>query len=309
MRRKPVITMYDPEQFNLTISEAFRRFIAAKKAIGISDKTARSYTAMFASMAHYLDVTMQIEQLQKGHLDTLVNRLRENGLSPHTIRSYTATLKTFLSWCNEQEYTGINIQLYKAPETFKEPYTDAELMRLLKKPNLKKCKFNEYRTWVIVNLLINNGCRAATIRNIQIRDLDLENKAIKLRHNKNGRIQTIPLCSDLVDIFREYLRFRKGRPDDCLFPNEYGEPMSETVLRDAIVSYNHKRGVAKTSIHLFRHTFAKKYLLDCGGNAFMLQKLLGHSTLDMTRHYCALYDADIARDYDSFSPLMQLKKR
>ena len=35
----------------------------------------------------------------------------------------------------------------------------------------------------------------------------------------------------------------------------------------------------------------------------MLQKLLGHSTLKMTRHYCNIYDADLAKNYDRLSPL------
>ena len=62
-------------------------------------------------------------------------------------------------------------------EVVKETYTDEELMRLLKKPD-KDCTFNEYRTWVIINLLLNNGCRAASIRSIQIQDVDLENRQI-----------------------------------------------------------------------------------------------------------------------------------
>jgi len=79
--------------------------------------------------------------------------------------------------------------------------------------------------------------------------------------------------------------------------------LTESGLRSSIARYNRKRGVEKTSIHLFRHTFAKKYLVDCGGNAFTLQRLLGHSTLDMTKHYCTIFDADITRNFDNFSPL------
>ncbi len=78
-------------------------------------------------------------------------------------------------------------------------------------------------------------------------------------------------------------------------------------MRQSIAKVQHAARGAKTSIHLFRHTFARKYLIDCGGDAFTLQKLLGHSTLAMTKHYCAIYDADLTKNYDNFSPLAQMK--
>lgn len=58
----------------------------------------------------------------------------------------------------------------------KETYSDDELMTLLKKPEAD-CKFCEYRNWVIVNFLLNSGCRAATVRNIQNQDVDLSLQA------------------------------------------------------------------------------------------------------------------------------------
>ena len=75
----------------------------------------------------------------------------------------------------------------------------------MKKPNTRTCKFSEYRNWVIINLLLNNGCRAATIRNIKIKDLDLENRVIYLQHTKNKRSQVIPLCESLcIKYVKEY---------------------------------------------------------------------------------------------------------
>ena len=127
------------------------------------------------------------------------------------------------------------------------------------------------------------------------------------RHTKNKKAQVSPLCSEMKNILNEYLRIRKGEADDYLFPNEFNGQMTENCLIYAISRYNRARGVEKTSIHLFRHTFARKYLLDCGGNAFKLQKLLGHSTLEMTQKYCELFNADILRDYDEHSPLSQIK--
>lgn len=111
----------------------------------------------------------------------------------------------------------------------------------------------------------------------------------------------------MIGVLREYLRFRGGEDTDYLFCTETGSQLSENGLRQSIARYNQRRGVQKTSIHLFRHTFARKYLIDCGGDAFTLQKLLGHSTLAMTKHYCAIFDADITKNYDNFSPLSQMK--
>ena len=256
---------------------------------------------------NHLDVNVPIEDRTKSDLEKMVTSMRNSNLAANSISTYVRILRVFLSWCNEEGITNLNMKPYKSEETIKETYSDGELKKLLKKPDLRKCNFAEYRSWVIVNLLLNNGCRAATIRNIQNQDVDLDNQVIYLRHTKNKKSQVIPLCSELCSIIREYMRVRGGGNDEYLFPNESGEQLKEYALRSSIARYNNRRGVQKTSIHSFRHTFARKYLVDCGGNAFTLQRLLGHSTLDMTKHYCAIFDADIVKNYDSFSPLVQLK--
>lgn len=128
------------------------------------------------------------------------------------------------------------------------------------------------------------------------------------RHTKNRKTQVIPLCSAMVSILREYLRHRGGEAADFLFCTETGSQLTENGLRQSIARYNTRRGVQKTSIHLFRHTIARKYLIDCGGDAFTLQKLLGHSTLAMTKHYwCDLRRRTLTKNYDNFSPLAQMK--
>ena len=288
--------------------EEFKRFIIAKMAKGLADKTLKTYQQHLSAISKHLDLRQSIEKLNTNNLEQMIVSMREAGLSSNTIRSYTRTMKSFLSWCNEEGITDLTIPLYKAEETIKETYSDSELKALLKKPDTRHCKFSEYRNWVIINLLINNGCRAATVRNIKNRDVDLQNRIIYLRHTKNKKSQSIPLCDSLCSTFKEYLRIRGGNDYDYLFPNEFGEQLSENGLRCSIAKYNRKRGVEKTSLHMFRHTFARKYLVDCGGNAFTLQHLLGHSTLDMTKHYCAIFDADIAKNYDQFSPLAQIQK-
>lgn len=287
---------------DLTIEEAFADFIASKKAKGVADKTLQTYHYHFAAVAKHLDIYSDIGDLDKKKLDGMIAGMRDSGMAATSINSYTRTLKSFLSWCNEEGLTATNIKLYRCEEAVKNTYTDAELKKLLKKPP-KGCTFPDYRNWVIVNLLLNSGCRAATIRNIKIADVDLAAANIAVRHSKNKRMQYIPLCGVMIGILRDYMKLDLG---EWLFPNENGKQLTESGLQQAIQRYNLSRGVQKTSIHLFRHSYAERYLKN-GGNAFTLQKLLNHSTLSMTRHYCRIYDADLAKDYDKFSPLATLK--
>ena len=135
-----------------------------------------------------------------------------------------------------------------------EGVSDEELSLLLQKPK-SDCSFAEYRNWVIINFLLNSGCRAATARNIQIRDVDLAARQIIYRYTKNGKIQTVPLCSKMVSVLREYMAIRKGDAAEYLFCDQYGEMRSENALRLAIAHYNRSHGVEKTSIHLALHHF------------------------------------------------------
>ena len=155
-----------------SVSEYFDLYLSSAAARGVKDKTLQTYKNHFRSIAKRMDVTVPMNRLNSQDLENMILSMREEGLSASSINSYTRTLKVFFSWCNEEGHTSLNIKLYKAPETDKEVYTDEELIILLKKQEAN-CNFCEYRNWVIVNFLLNSGCRAATVRNIQIQDVDL----------------------------------------------------------------------------------------------------------------------------------------
>lgn len=293
------------EEKSPTFREAFKEFALDAAARGLSPKTLRTYDNHFHCVSLHFNVDESLSALTRPILNEMIVSMRNSGLSNNSISSYTRVVTTFLNWCQKQEYCQVEMPTYKGEETIKETYTDDELRRLLKPP-ADTCRFSVYRTWVIINFLLNSGCRAATVRNILVGDVDLEQQQVFFRHTKNRKVQVIPLCSQMKKILQEYMKIRGGEDADYLFCDEFGNQFSENGLRLAVARFNKSRGVQKTSIHLFRHSFARKYLLDCGGDAFTLQKLLGHSTLKMTKHYCAIFDADVAKNYDKLSPLAQM---
>lgn len=295
------------EHSGQSIAETFEAFVMSQSARGLADATLTNYRHHIHSISVHLDIQKPIEALRKRDLEMMIVSMRNAGLAHNSISSYCRVMRTFLNWCKREDINVPELPPIKDKETVKEAYTDEELAALLKRPN-KNCTFCEFRNWVIVSFLMNCGCRASSVRNIQNQDVDLDTRQIIFRHNKNGKIQAVPLCSQMVSILREYMPIRGGKPDDYLFCDQYGGMLSMNALRLAVARHNQSRGVEKTSTHLYRHTFARKYLVDCGGDAFMLQKLLGHSTLKMTKHYCAIYDADIAKNFDNFSPLAQISQ-
>ena len=132
-------------KMSVSVSETFEDFILSRKAKGLSEKTLATYQQHFSAIGKHLSTDIPVDELCKEDLERMIAKMRDASLSSNSIRSYTRTLKSFFSWCNAEGVTRLNIPLYKAEETVKETYSDAELVRLLKKPNLRKCRFPEYR--------------------------------------------------------------------------------------------------------------------------------------------------------------------
>ena len=82
--------------------------------------------------------------------------------------------------------------------------------------------------------------------------------------------------------------------------------MSRSTLTKSVRVYNNKRNVEKTSIHLLRHTFAKKWITS-GGDIITLAKVLTHSELEMVKRYSNLYGGDIKKEMEQHSAISQMK--
>jgi len=145
----------------------------------------------------------------------------------------------------------------------KTPYSHSEMELLLKKPDVRTCRFSEYRNWVIANYITATANRISTVINLRIHDLNFEDEEITLRTVKNKKQYIMPMSKYLKSVLIEYLSYRKGEPDDFVFcpENDSKKSLSEGGIKTAIAKYNRRRGVSKTSCHIIRNYFSLNYLL------------------------------------------------
>ena len=232
-------------------------------------------------------------------------------VSEVTVATYFRDYRAIAYWMMDEDIIlPRQISFQHTEGDIKSCYTDKELSKLLKKPE-KNCTFAAYRSWVAIHWMLGTGNRISTVCNIKIKDIDFEDGMININVQKNQRKHRIPLDPKLKTVLLEYIDewltdYSGNYISPYLFPSSYTQnsnaPISRYGLSQGIAEYNLSRGVNKTSAHLFRHTFTKSWILH-NGDLHSLQKILGHSTLDMVTKYANLWGEDLKPKVEQFSVL------
>jgi len=293
-----------------TIKEAWEMFIRKCTVRNLSELTLKTYNNHYSILCEFIPNETLVSEITSDTVDDFVLFIREhNNINDVTVNSYLRTIRVFLYYCMDCKYMDtFKIKMTKVEKKIKETYTSEELERLLSKPNINSCSFAEYKTWVFENYLLGTGNRLSSALSVQIKDINFDDNVIIMRKAKNRRQQILPLSNTLADILKEYLEIRGNNPEDYLFCNNYGEQGKRCTYQQLVRDYNIKHNVNKTSCHLFRHTFAKQWIL-AGGDIFRLQKILGHSDLTVTKEYVNMFGADLQLDYEKFNPLDQMHQK
>jgi len=158
--------------------------------------------------------------------------------------------------------------------------------------------FQRVQVEAIVGLALNCGLRRAEIRALSIDDMHPENEYIVVREGKGGKSREIPHTKrsrELVGAWLEHRAELNPSHDDpwlSLKPNQaeggWLNPMSR-LRYSKIISE-----VGDWQLHRFRHTCATGWLRS-GVNLEIVQKLLGHATLEQTLAYAELVRGDLQK--------------
>jgi len=172
----PKLTM-QPTTGKITLQEMFDKFIAYKKIQNLSPQSILYYSESYRFFAAYCPGVTPCKEITKDTCLGYIQYLQRSNpnIKGTTINTYLRAVRAILYFGMEQGYlSSFKLQLIKANKELKETYSDEELVLLLKKPDIKKCGFTEYRNWVMVNYLLATGNRLNTVVNLKISDIDFD---------------------------------------------------------------------------------------------------------------------------------------
>ena len=310
---------YQEWKNDFTLDFCFTGFLVVQKERGNSEYTIYNYKCFYRRLCAFLaeamnttpkEITVELLETQPILL-LFTEYLKGQGLAQSSVNAFLRNYRAFGKWCLEEGYIeSFKCSVKQDVTRAKEVYTPSELEKLMVKPPITD--FHAFRTYCIISLMLNTGARRRTISNIKICDLEIDEGYINFNTTKSGKIVRLGLERKTKRDLAEWVKYwridKEAEPTDYLFCNEFGGQLSCNSITDSVAKYNRSRGVEKTSVHLFRHTFAKMWITS-GGDIISLARVLTHSELEMVQRYSNLYGGDIKKEIEDHSAISQLKTK
>jgi len=108
-----------------------------------------------------------------------------------------------------------------------------------------------------------------------------------------------------VKYIHSYQSEAPGNECNAVFLSVEGTPLTYNGLSLIIRRLALGADIPRLHAHLFRHTFAVRYLMN-GGDIMTLRLILGHTTLEVTQVYMHLAESHIQVQLSKFSPVDRL---
>ena len=251
-----------------------------------------------------------IPDLTVSDVDKLRLTLEKDGKSPQTVKHVLTLLKRLLNFALRKGFVEsipgkLHIAMPTVDNKVTENLTAAQVKKLLEALDEEP----DQNLASLVRLALFTGMRRGALLNLQWNDLDFERGFITLRGDvaKKQKTESIPMNDQARAILMDVIRTSSpyvfpGRYDDK--PRENLTPMLKRVRQKAELPATFR------PLHGLRHSFASWLASSGQVSMFELQKLLTHSSLQMTQRYAHLHD-DALRKASSLAGVLfsQTKER
>jgi len=295
----------------LLLSRAIKGYLLDAAAGELSSSTAKLYRYYLGIFLGYLG-DVEIEKIMGEDLVEYLVYLRTDykpnrpggdtsPLSYSSLDNHWKCQRSFWGWCErileiERPDKYLPRPRGKIPEV--RPFTQDEIKALVEgcSRGRKARRPTGARDKAIIMLMLDTGIRIGELLRLRVSDVNIESGEVYIRPFESS-IKSKSRTVFMGKATRRVIWIHLSEHDDIsLFGIKY------QAIRMVLKRLGERVGVENVRPHRFRHTFAIQYLRN-GGDVFTLQRLLGHSSLEMVRHYLRLADADAEDAHRKASPV------
>lgn len=278
----------------MSMPEAVAGFLLSCKLKKLSSHTVRAYKSdlrHFRRWAHEEDIAAA---LTPAKLSEWRQFLDNQEFAPTTIKRRIAALKAFSKWLvredrlSENPFLGLEATI-RLPKRLPRHLSTIELRQLLKtaRSNWAPDPFLCALIHLVVELLITTGIRVGEACTIDVEDINLADRTIRITGKGSRERQVYIIDEKVVRVIRHYLaQRRKLSPltDRLLVTTRGSSASSDYVRRKLHEAVSTSTIFRKITPHMLRHTAATQ-LLESGVDIRFVQRLLGHSSIATTEIY------------------------
>jgi integrase/recombinase XerD len=227
-------------------------------------------------------------------------------LKASAVNAYIQAVNAYLHWCANPDIKHnpfcrhARIQKLREPVAILPVYTAVQISTLLK---FRPSGFIDRRLHLLVCMLLDTGCRISEVLGIRVENCDVDNLLLIVT-GKGDKQRRIPMSIELRKLIVRFVHDFDLTPLTPVLCTRRGKRLDVPTCRRDVKNLCSRLGFTAPPrvLHSFRHTFAVNYLKR-GGSVFHLQKMLGHSTLTMTRRYANLSVQDLSDVHQRLSLL------
>lgn len=294
---------------------SFRRHVQASN---LRPRTIELYVQHASALAGFLaaqGMPQDVEHVRREHVEAYMVWMQERGSAANAAIHYRS-LQQFFRWCSDEG------EIRESPMAkMRPPRVPEKLINVIRTDALKllfgTCgkgrSFEDRRDYAIMCLLLDTGMRRAELVGIQLRDLDLDQRQVKIT-GKGGRDRRVPCSGETVKALDRYLRIRRTHAKvsggdlgerSALWLGRKG-PLSGNGLYSMLSRRSREAGIERVHPHQWRHTFAHEWRM-ANGDDDGLMRVAGWRSREMLSRYGASAADERAREtHKRASPLERL---
>lgn len=280
------------------VNNAYLDFMLSRQAMMCTEKTMQFYEYRLRKLFAWLSENgvTSLDQINSRHIRAFLSEMAARGCKDTHIHAFARAFKTFTRFLQQEGYISqaINITMPKIVQT---PLTVYDVDQI--KQILLCCADN--RDKAFISLMVDSGLRNAEVRALNWGNVDLASGIIMVKCGKGRKPRMVMVGIKTRRVLLKY-RIEVDHADTApLFQTKSGGRFTESGLHSWMRRLSQRAKIHITP-HALRRTFAT-LSLRAGMNVFQLQGLLGHSSLEMTRHYVTLIEKDLIDAHKHHGPI------